>query len=118
MIEHDLTLIIQSPILEGSDEVGDGFALDANVVGEDVVSDCEHAGDDGHVPAVEEGGEGASEFTDVDDDAGGLGGGEEAPAAGDAGVDCAEELLLRVGEEVAVGGEGDGHILEAPVVSR
>ena len=56
MLEHGLRLVEQTPIFERGDEVADGFALDADRGGEDVIADCEHTGDDDHAAAVEEGG--------------------------------------------------------------
>lgn len=111
VVEHGFRLVEEAAVFEGADEVADGFALDADVGGEHVVADGEHAGDYHHVAAVQEGGEGGAEFAHVDDDPGGFGGGGEAAAARDAGVDCAEELLLRVVGAFPVEGEGDGHVL-------
>lgn len=60
---------------------------------------------------MQEGGQRGAEFPHVDYDPRGCGRGGEAAAAGDAGVDCAEELLLGVGGALAVEGEGDRHVL-------
>ena len=96
MLQHGLCLVEEAPVLEGGDEVAHGFALDADGGAKHIVADSEHAGDDYHAAAVQEGWEGAAEFADIDDDAGGLGCGGEAAATGDACVDCSEELLLGV----------------------
>lgn len=110
VLQHRLGLVVQPPVFETADQVFHAFALDADVRCEDVVADGQEAGDDYYAGAVQEGGEGRAEFAHVDDDAGGLGGGGEAPAAGDARVDRAEEGFLRV-EQLGVGRECDGHVL-------
>lgn len=112
MLQHGFCLVEEPPVFEGGDEIADGFAFDADGGGEDVVADCEHAGDDDHAAAVKEGGEGGAEFSDVDDDAGRFGGGCQTATASNAGVDCAEKLFLRVCRRGAIKGEGEGHILE------
>lgn len=111
VLEHGLGLGEEAAVFEGGDEVADGFALDADGGREDVVADGEHAWDYYHGPPVQERGQRGAELAHVDYDAGGCGGGGEAAAAGDAGVDRAEELLLGVGGALAVEGEGNGHVL-------
>ena len=75
VLQHRLRLVEEPAVFERADEVAHGFALDADAGREHVVADCEHAGDDEHVAAVEEGGERGAEFADINDDAGGFGGG-------------------------------------------
>lgn len=74
MLEHRLGLIEETAVFEGGDKVANGFALDADVGCDHVVAYCEHAGDDLHGAAVEERGQGRTEFADIDDDARGFGG--------------------------------------------
>lgn len=66
MLEHCFGLVEEAPVLEGGDEIADGFAFDAYCGCGDVVADCEHAGDDDHAAAVEEGWKGGAKFADVD----------------------------------------------------
>ena len=61
---------------------------------------------------MKEGGEGGAKFADVDDDPGRLGRGCKAASACDTGVDCAEELFLRVGRCGAFMGDSKGHVLD------
>lgn len=75
ILQHGFGLVEEPSIFERGDEITDGFAFDADGGGEDVVADCEHAGDDDHATAVKEGGKGGAEFSDVDDDARRFGGG-------------------------------------------
>ena len=74
MLEHRLGLVEEAAVFEGGDQVADGFALDANVGCDHVVTYCEHAGDDLHSAAVQERGQGRAELADIDDDTWGLGG--------------------------------------------
>lgn len=111
MLEHRLCLIEQTAVFEGGDEVADRFTFDADGGGEDVIADCEHAGDDDHTPAVEEGWERGAEFTNVDDDARRFSGSSQAATTSNTGVDCAEELFLGICRSGAVESEGNRHVL-------
>lgn len=54
MLQHGFGLVEEPPVFERGYEIADGFAFDADGGGEDVVADCEHAGDDDHAAAVKE----------------------------------------------------------------
>ncbi len=54
MPEHGFSLVVETAVFEGRDEIFDAFALDADVGGEDVVAYCKHAGNDDHRSPVEE----------------------------------------------------------------
>lgn len=75
VLQHCLGLVEEPAVLEGGDQVRDGFAFDADLRGEHVVAYCEHAGDDDYRASVQEGWKRGSEFADVDYDSWGLGGG-------------------------------------------
>lgn len=73
--QHRLGLVEKPPVFETGNEVFDAFALDADVRGQNIVANGEHAGDDKHRAGVQERGEGGAEFADIDNDAGGFGSG-------------------------------------------
>ena len=54
-MEHGFSLVVETTVFEGGNEIFDRFAFDADVGRDDVVTHREHARDDDHVAAMKEG---------------------------------------------------------------
>lgn len=110
MLEHRLSLVVEAPVSERSDQVTDGFPLNTDVWCQDVIAYCQLAGDYDHAISVEQGWKGASEFADINDNSGRGGCCGKPTTSRYASVHSAKKLFLRI-IKAFIMGYCKGHVL-------
>lgn len=111
MLQHRFRLVEETAVLERGDEIPHGFALDANLRREHVVTYSKHAGYDDHRMTMQEGRQRGAELANVDYDAGRLCCSGQTATASNASVHCTEKLFLGIVRAFPIKGKGYGHLL-------